>query len=255
MTAPQTLIEDNVIASTLGKTLHRRFLVKSMAGLGAAVALGPALGLLSPAAANHTSQPYTVTANANFRSGPGTNHPVIAVIPRGATFTLNATEQNNFYGVNYKGTLGWVYAPLIVPAGSASPDPVIVGTAKTTANVNLRSGPSTGNAVLRVVPVGATVQISNTVQNGFRYVVHNGLAGWIAAQYLGSGAPGGDPYDPNVATTTARLNLRAEPSSSAKVLLVIPSGAKVRVLEGGSGQFRKVSYNGTTGWAAYAYLN
>jgi len=253
MTAPQHHMEDNVIASTLAKPLHRRSFVKSLARAGMAAAL--AVTVISPAAANHTSQPYTVTANANFRSGPSTSHSVIAVIPKGATFTLNATEQNNFYGVSYKGMLGWVYAPLIVPAGSSNPDPVIVGTAKTTAAVNLRSGPSTGNSVLRVVPAGATVQISNTVQNGFRYVIHNGLAGWIAAQHLGSGVPGEEPYDPNFATTTANLNLRAEPSTSAKVLLVIPSGARVRLLEGGSGQFRKVSYNGTTGWAAYAYLN
>lgn len=65
---------------------------------------------------------------------------------------------------------------------------MIVGTATTTDYVNLRSGPSTSHQVLRVVASGAAVQVSSTVQNGYRYVIHNGLAGWIADQYLSSGA-------------------------------------------------------------------
>ncbi len=141
---------------------------------------------------------------------------------------------------------------LSAPGGSTGTDPVIVGTAATTAYVNLRSGPSTRHQVLRVVASGAAVQISNTVQNGYRYVIHNGLAGWIADQYLSSGGsqPSGETF-----TTTSALNLRAEPSTSAKVLLVMPSGAVVKALSGTAAGWRQVSYNGTTGWAATAYLN
>ncbi len=146
-------------------------------------------------------------------------------MPKGAMITLQQRYQNGFYYVSYKGQLDWAHHDYIVKA-STTPDPVIIGTARTTANVNLRSGPSTSHQILRVVSAGTTIQISGTVKNGFRY-----------------------------ATTTVALNLRAEPSLSARVLLVMPEGARVRLLEGGSGQFRKVSYNGTVGWAAYAYLN
>ncbi len=91
-------------------------------------------------------------------------------------------------------------------------------------------------------------------------MAYQGLAGWIYDAYLAlpgytPSEPTGPVYDPNYATATANLNLRAEPSLSAKVLLAIPSGARVRMVGGGSGQFSKVSYNGTTGWAATAYLN
>jgi D-alanyl-D-alanine carboxypeptidase len=228
--------------------MTRRSALRAFGGAGAALLAAATVGRVS---ANHTSELYTVTANANFRTGPGTGYAVIAVIPKGATFTLNAREENNYYSATYKGTVGWVYAPLVVKAGGTSGDPVIVGTAKTTANVNLRSGPSTSNSVLRVVPAGTTVQISDTVQSGFRYVILDGLAGWIADQYLGSGGqPSGETF-----TTTARLNLRAEPSTSAKVLLVIPAGATVKALSGTSPGWRQVSYQGTAGWAATDYLN
>ncbi len=244
------LPDSNTVDNALKTPMTRRSALRTFATAGAAIA---AIATVGRAAAEHTSQKYTVTANANFRAGPGTGHAVIAVIPKGATFTLNAKDQNNFYGVNHKGTYGWVYAPLIVLAGSGTPDPVIVGWAKTTASVNLRSGPSTGNSVLRVVPKGATVQASNTYRNGFRYVIHNGLAGWIADQYL-SWSPNGNPTGETF-TTTARLNLRSEPNSGAKVRLVIPSGATVKALSGTANGWREVSYKGTAGWAATAYLN
>lgn len=237
------------VNTALTTPMTRRSALRAFATAGIAMA---SVATFRPAAAEHTSQPYTVTTDANFRSGPSTSHSIISVIPQGATFTLNAQEQNNFYSVNYKGTNGWVYAPLIVPAGSTGPDPVIIGTARTTAYVNLRSGPSTSNTVLRVVASGVTVQISDTVKNGFRYVIHDGLAGWIADQYLSQGGsqPGGETF-----TTTAYLNLRAEPSTSAKVLLVMPSGAVVQALSGTAPGWRQVSYKGTTGWASTNYLN
>lgn len=246
---------ETVQSPVLRQTRTRRAVLAKALGLGGAAAAAIVLGR-ADAGAEHTSQPYTVTANVNLRSGPGTSYAVITVIPKGGIFTLNAREQNGFYEVNYGGRIGWVASQFIVPASGGTPDPVIVGTAYTTAAVNLRSGPSTSNSVLRVVARGAAVQISSTVQNGFRYVIHQGLAGWIAAQYLSTAAPGGDDvYDPRYATTTAALNLRAEPSTSARVLLVMPSGARVQLLDGYSNGFRKVSYNGTVGWAATAYLN
>ncbi len=240
---------DAIVTNALGTPATRRAIVRGIAGLGAGAALAAPIGRAS---AEHTSQLYTVYANTNLRSGPGTNHSVIAVIPKGATFTLNAREQNNFYSVSYKGTIGWVSVPLIHPVANGHQDPVIVGSARTTAAVNLRSGPSTGNSVLRVVSQGASVQISSTVRSGFRYVIHNGLAGWIADQYLA--ADGSQPGQ-GTFTTTARLNLRAAPNTGAAVKLVIPSGATVKALAGVANGWREVSYQGTSGWAATSYLN
>ncbi|HEV2108757.1 MAG TPA: SH3 domain-containing protein, partial [Thermomicrobiales bacterium] len=221
-----------------------------------------ALSLMSPASARSTDSLIVNTAGARLRSGPGTSYRILASLAKGTEvrYLADGGSANGYRWYKVRvlatGQEGFMAASLLsAPDGGTGSDPVIIGSARTTANVNLRSGPSTSNQVLRVVAAGSTVQISGTVRSGFRYVIHNGLAGWIADQYLVSDVPGDGPYDPNFATTTAALNLRAEPSLSARVLLVMPEGARVRLLDGGSGQFRKVSYNGTVGWAAYAYLN
>lgn len=319
--------------TNLGTTINRRSLVKSLAGIGVTAAvLTPTLGLMSPTAARSTDSLIVNTDGARLRSGPGTGYSILASLAKGTEvrFLADGGSANGYRWYKVRvlatGKEGYVAANLLSAPDGGS-DPVIVGTAVTTATVNLRSGPSTSHQILRVVPQGATVKISNTVQNGFRYVTHNGLAGWIADQYLraggsstptitgvgwtissvnlrsgpgtshailrvvpvnaklgtsttvkngfryvsysgqtgwmadayisftnGSGDGGSGPV-PNYHTTTANLNLRAEPSTSAKVLLVIPAGARVTPHGLTTNGFAKVTYNGTVGWAATAYLN
>ncbi len=329
--AEQTNLDEKLAAVTEAgkKTLPRRAVMRLMFGggialAGAAIATPRLVGAQDVNAEFHTSQPYTVTTAANFRSGPGTNYSIIDVIQPGETFTLNAKEQNGYYAVDFNGINGWVYAELIVEAGNSGPgDPIgvakttadvnfrsqpslsapiisvipagtqvslqsgssngfrevgysgtygwvhadylstgndpgpgdpgpIIGNAVTTVDLNLRSGPSSSHQVLRVMPQGSTVQITGTVQNGFRYVIHNGLAGWAYADYLSQDPGSGQP--PTYKTTTVDLNLRAEPSTSAKVLLVMPAGSKVRSTDQLANGFRQVVFNGTTGWAWNGYL-
>ncbi len=194
----------------------------------------------------------TTTATVNLRSGPGTSYQVLQVVPAGASVMLYTGLQNNFRAVAHAGQDGWIYADYLTSGGGQPTDPIIIGNAVTTTSLNLRSGPSSSHTVLRVMPQGATVQISATVQNGYRYVIHQGLAGWAYAAYLSQDPGGGQP--PSYKTTTVALNLREQPSTSARVLLVMPAGATVRISDQLSNGFRQVTYNGTTGWAYEAYL-
>jgi uncharacterized protein YraI len=175
------------------------------------------------------------------------------VIPEGALVASLGGSRNGFRKVSYQGKPGWAHGDYLVVANGGSPDvddgPVIVGTAVTTTDVNLRAGPGTGYEVLRVLSEGESVDLSNTYENGFVYVVHEGLAGWVYADYLGS-----DGSAQWYMTTTSRLNLREEPNTSAYILAVMPLGAKVRATDQVANGFRRVVYQGTTGWAYEEYL-
>ncbi len=55
---------------------------------------------------------------------------------------------------------------------------------RSTANVNLRSGPSTSNAILAVVPSGTVIKLlSTTPSNGFLRGEYRGTAGWSHSNY------------------------------------------------------------------------
>jgi uncharacterized protein YraI len=96
------------------------------------------------------------------------------------------------------------------------------------------------------------VRISNTIKNGFRYVIYDGQAGWISNAYITLSNP--DDQGTNYATATSNVNLRAEPSTSSAVLLVIPKGAKVQLLHTQVGDFLNANYGGKQGWVHKAYI-
>ncbi len=68
-----------------------------------------------------------------------------------------------------------------------------------TANLNLRKGPGTGYAVLKVIPKGATVARVAGPSKGWYEVRFNGTTGWSSGTYLkvlGGGGGGGDVNGP-----------------------------------------------------------
>ncbi len=229
-------------------SLSRRHVLGKALGVGAAALAVGIAGTIGTQAATVTQ--YKTTARVNLRSGPGTTYGIITVIPAGTIVAHTGKIVNRFYEVGAGHTYGWIHGDYLTRLSS---DPVEIGTRVAKTRLNLRSGPSTSHQILDIVDQGATVTITDKVQNGYRYVIqHTGPAGWVIDSGLGSGSgsPTGETF-----TTTANLNLRAEPSTSAKVLLVMPSGATVKALSGTASGWRQVSYNGTVGWAATAYLN
>jgi uncharacterized protein YraI len=240
---------DTNLSSRFMASMDRRAATRSLIGAGIAVFAVAKAGTGALAAA--ASQAVT-TANLNMRTGPSTAYPIIRVVPKGATVAVNPNGQAGYIAVTYAGSTGYVLGAYLRAGASNPPDHVDTGVAKTIAAVNLRSGPGTGYQVLRVVPNGGRVNTTGTVENGYRYVSFDDLNGWIANQYLSwdlGGTPTGETF-----TTTARLNLRALPSTSASVLLVMPAGATVTAMSGKADGYRQVSYKGTVGWAATPYL-
>jgi uncharacterized protein YgiM (DUF1202 family) len=250
----QTINHDQLDAQGFAaETISRRRLLsrggKLTAGmLALTLARKTALDAQPASAASY----FAAAIALNLRTGPGVGYSVIQVIPQGGVMTDSGVFQNNYRKVTYKGITGWVSQDfLIVSDGGGNVPTDIVGGAKTVSAANLRSGPSTGHQVLRVVPAGALVQTTLKAQNGFRYVVHNGLAGWIFDELLDVQEDG---ESPGSLTVTDYLNLRAEPSLSAKVLKMLAPGQIVTPLGPSQNGFRKVSAGSTTGWAYATYL-
>ena len=225
----------------------------------------------SPAPNPGGSGTATVTTGLNLRAGPSTNDAVLAVMPAGATVTLTGNSASGFLSVRYNGIDGWAYADLLstgggtpVPAPSPSPAPGGSGTATVTTGLNLRAGPGTNNAVLAVMPAGATVTLTGDSSNGFLSVRYNGIDGWASSDYLNTGggnpAPSPSPSPSptpggTTATTTTALNLRAGPSTGDAILTVMPAGVAVSITGQPQNGFHPISYAGQSGWASSNYLN
>jgi uncharacterized protein YgiM (DUF1202 family) len=235
--------------------MDRRRMLRLIGGAGAAAAVGTLAVAGAARAQDEVSAAggfYVTTTALNLRAKPSTSAKVLRVMPARSAVEYLGETRNGFRKVAYKGIGGWAHKDYLQVANGGSDDPpVIIGQAVTAIAVNFRTGPSTGHRILRVLAAGTVVQISDTKRDGFRYVVHNGQGGWIYDDYL---APQGGE-GPAIFVTTTAVNLRAQPSTSAKVLKVVPKGATVKdydlVMSNG---FRGVDYNGTVGWIYDAYL-
>jgi uncharacterized protein YraI len=149
----------------------------------------------------------------------------------------------------------------------ATPRSAEAAAAWTTTALNLRTGPSTGDAVILVMPAGAPVNIVRNVTNGFYKVNYNGTAGWAYADFLARSDPGGGSAPPptsgdntngatgNATVNTNGLNLRTGPGTNNSVILVMPYGAAVTLTGEMSNGFAALSYNGRSGWAASWFLS
>lgn len=211
------------------------------------------------------------TTSLNFRSGPDTGSGIIAVIPAGTTVPLTGQSQNGFVSITYNGWAGWVHGDYLTTGGSTpapEPDPgpqpgPESGTARVTTSLHLRSGPSTADGSLLVMPAGASVTLTGNASNGFYAVSYNGTQGWAYADFLDFSGDSGTPSTPEPAppatsesaVTTASLNMRNSANLSAAVILVIPSGASVSITGAAQDGFFPVIYSGQSGWASAEYLN
>jgi len=205
----------------------------------------------------------TTTTDLNLRGGPGTTFQILAVMPGGSQLTVNGAAEAGFYPVSFGGLTGWAAVDFVAtggpPADLPPPAATPTGSATTTSDLNLRAGPSTGDAILAVMPPGAAVTLMGESTNGFERVTYNGTSGWAFGAYLSDGtatAPAPSPTLTDGATTatTTDLNLRDGPGTGFAVLAVMPAGATVTLTGGSENGFLSVQYGGTAGWAAAEYL-
>ncbi len=205
----------------------------------------------------------TVTDSLNLRAGPRTDQRIRLVMPPGAVVEVLDGPRRGYYNVVYDGRPGWAHGDFL-DFGDDGGDDGGSGTGAATVidgALNLRSGPSTSDAVRLVMPDGATVTLLGDESNGFLEVSYRGTAGWAYAAYLdtdGGGDDDGDDGGSSEGTATVidgALNLRSGPSTADSVLSVMPDGATVELRGDPENGFYPVRYNGTNGWAYGTYLD
>lgn len=134
--------------------------------------------------------------------------------------------------------LGFMIIPKIADASSYS----------TTANLNLRTGPSTNYGSILTIPKNSNIEYLGS--NGSWYnVSYSGKQGYVSNQYVSKLENLSDEY-----STTSNLNLRTDASTSSRVLLTIPKGKSVSLISK-HGSWYKVRYGNSQGYVSSQYLS
>ena len=137
-------------------------------------------------------------------------------------------------------------------------DKIDAASLTTTANLNMRSGPSVANSKVGYIPKGKSIQYISA-SNGWYKVKYNNTTGWVLGSYVKWGGTtinnnnNGSVKNTKTVTIKENLNMRSGPSTSYNKVCLIPKGTTVTSTEQSNGWY-KVKYKGLTGWVIGQYV-
>lgn len=172
------------------------FLKKTFAGLTAAVAMT----VFSVTAL--AGQVGTVTASLlNVRESANTSATVITQLSKDTQVNvLDSTD--GWYKISTGESEGWVSADYISVA-DGTPKGTITGN-----NVNVRTGPSTGNDIVIVVSAGENVNILTNDNGWYKVEFSSGVVGWVKGDYISTGSGSLSSRSSSIGTQIANFAMK-----------------------------------------------
>lgn len=242
------------ISHLLRKSVVGVTLAASLATVGTVVAVSSAMA----------ASRMVATGNVNLRTGPGTSYGIITYIPRGATVQASGTVSGSWVQVEYNGRTGYASGNYLTAAGDETTGaPTATGSAVTTADVNVRTGPGTAYSVVGYARRATTVPTTGRTSGNWTQVIWSGTARWISSSYLsaaaGSGgtaeapAPAETPAVVGQVRTTANVNMRTDGYSSAPIYGVLPANSVVDVTGKTTASYTQIVHEGRALWIYTAY--
>lgn len=177
-----------------------------------------------------------------------------------------------------------VAAQTPTPTPTLPPDPTNIGPSPTPVDnlvllaranfrMNVRTGPSTRYAILGKINSGDVLTITGKLNDGtwLRVQFNDQQLGWVSTPLvevigdlagapvveaepdalLAGGGTAGIPSDAVVVITRVNANLRAEPTTDADILDVIPFNTQLTILGRNEGNnWVQVSFENQTGWVS-----
>jgi uncharacterized protein YgiM (DUF1202 family) len=170
--------------------------------------------------------------NVNLRGAPGLGGTVIASFNANTNAGVIGGPQSadgfDWYDIGIGGTTGWMASDFLSEGHVGDDGTWGAGdNVMTTTNLNLRSGPGTGNSIIAVYGDNevATVRSGPTTATGFDWyeveVASDGKVGWFADEFL-TGARF-EPTGSRLRVVDGPLNLRASGDTSATIIATVPT--------------------------------
>ena len=222
-----------------------------------------------------TAYVTTTGGSLNLRASAKSNAKVLTTIPNNTALTI--TQQDaTWCATSYNGYSGYVMTSFLrfdstQPTASPTPTPTLppaqdgeaAYVTTTGGSLNLRAEARSGAKVLTTIPNNTQLVIT---QRGTSWCAtyYNGYSGYVMTSFLTfpgdkpTATPSPTPTSGTtsyalVTTSGGSLNLRAEASSNAKVLVTIPNAATVLVHSRGT-DWCSVTYSGTSGYVMTKFL-
>lgn len=203
---------------------------------------------------------YTATGNVYMRKKADKQSDAVIVIPEKASVTVTDTSNSKWYKATYKKKgekyTGYVSSKYLKKAA----DPAVTYTA--TGNVNMRAKAGMKYDVVVVVPVNATVSVTDTSNSKWYKATYKDkkgkkYTGYISSKYLKKGDNSKKKAEKTDSTykTTGNVNMRTEASTKSDIVVVVPANASVTVKDTSNKSWYKAKYKDKKGKKYTGYIS
>lgn len=232
-----------------------------VAGTMAALVQGIGSIALTPAA-DAAANRLTATTPVNVRSGPSVNDARIGILYKGEHVQVSSTS-NGWAQVTFNGKTGYVASTYLTSAAVSASAPITaapsaaMGDVYTTANLNLRVGPTISDAISVVATKGAKLSLTGKISGSYTEVTYNGTTLWAAAQYLSTSEAAPTQSLPAItgsARATAALMIRTTADRSFSSLGDVPRGTILQLTGAVTNNMAQVIWKGNVRWVNNSYL-
>ena len=243
-----------------------------------------------------TGKKLVATAGLNVRAGGSTEYKIIGYIKKNHSVEMLGVASSGWYKIKLSdGTIGYSSNKYLKESNSTSGNESnnnsnnnsndnVIESLIATANLNVRSGPSTSNSIVGMVYKGNNVSIvEHTNNNWYKVKLSSGKIGYCSTAYLksksdldsitnkpdssqdissGSESNNNSNNNTNNSVTvienliaTANLNVRSGPSTSNNIVGIVYKGNNVSIVEHTNNNWYKVKLSsGKIGYCSAAYL-
>ena len=206
---------------------------------------GSSGGAPAPAAPSETViATLKTTGTVNLRAGASTDNDIIKSLTAGTSVEVLENLSGGWSRVRHSGSTGFIRSDLLSETGAPPAQPTSL---LTTSTVNIRSGPSTNNSIVKTLNPNTSVEVLENQSNGWSRVRHSGSDGFIRSDLLSAtGAPSGAVI--GTLKTVTGVNLRSGPSTDHRIIEKLAVNTTVDILENQSSGWSRVRHKGTEGF-------
>ena len=138
------------------------------------------------------SRTMWATDDVHVRSGPSLSDAIVGVLGKGRSVSATGRTSGAWTQVTFAGQLRWIYsAYLSTTAPTTGTLPKVVGFARTTTALMIRTTSGSDFQSLGDLPTGTVVALTGVKAPGVAQIVHNSTLRWVNSLYL---APIGTTY-------------------------------------------------------------
>ena len=153
-----------------------------------------------PVEVSEKDDTVVITADANLRSGPGTDYDVVTSLTKGTELKRTGVAENGWNRVEYDGKEVYIHGNLVEEKteaqeseetennsedeSSESGVTAAEGTVTVTTGANIRSGPGTDHDILGTAGVGTELKMTGKTDDNWYQVEFDGKTGYIAGKLV-----------------------------------------------------------------------